>query len=861
MTATDQPEQDLITDDLVSDFIDESHQILEKLNVSLMNLEELVKLSDDGILHSVDTELMNELFRGIHSLKGLSGMLGFQDVNSLTHNFENILDKARHEELSINHGTIDLIYRSADVLAEMIDEVKEGSGNAVEYDHLIEEMKSVLASQEEGTPSVDSSLSEIHAPDEDPLEKEETSLVDIDQKDEQEITDQHLEIHIQVRKEFSSISNNSDITKKYLGIYIDETETILDELTDGLIISDENREDSTNKDLLCGVHRIKGSAAAVGLDRPAKLAHYMEDILQEFNNSQTELPIQLTDALLKCLDGLRNDLKYLKLGETVVDEFPTLVAELLVINSCKTTPKANQTTDESGVTKVNANESIKNSASASPESEQTQQETVQETDRRKVKRTDKTSNSTTSKPNETLRVDIERLDQLMNLAGQLVINKARFFQLGEGLRSALPHKQCAQLINNSMNLSSKITNQICDQDTAFNSDQGNLDLLRQQMRRLNTNMESIQREFSQVTNMRNGVANLFEAVHQLERVSDGIQKSVMDTRMVSIGPLFGRFRRVVRDIARSREKNMRLDIHGDKTELDKRMVDELGDPLIHMIRNSADHGIETPEERIKVGKPAEGVVKLDAFHQGNSIIIQVIDDGKGINTNRILEKAIIKGLISQSDAERMTQKQIQQLIWEPGFSTAEKVTEISGRGMGMDIVRSKIEEINGTVEVDSTEGVGTTFTIKLPLTMAILPSLLARINEQVYSFSIESVIEIVSIRPEDFSTVYGKRTATVRKRVVSIVTLSELFNDPGASDKKSSTPTETIVVIIGQEGKEIGVVVDGLLGEEDIVVKSLAENFENVSGFSGASILGDGSVSLILDSAMLMQLAASDGNS
>lgn len=333
----------------------------------------------------------------------------------------------------------------------------------------------------------------------------------------------------------------------------------------------------------------------------------------------------------------------------------------------------------------------------------------------------------------------------------------------------------------------------------------------------------------------------------------------MDTRMVPVGPLFNRFKRVIRDITRGNGKDIRLIIRGEKTELDKRMIDELGDPLIHMVRNSADHGVEPPEVREAAGKPRQGEVTLDAFHRGNSIVIQVIDDGKGLAPEVIRNKAIEKGIVSEADAEKLTTHQTYQLIWEPGFSTAEKVTEISGRGMGMDIVRSKIEELSGQVELDSTPGVGTTFTIKLPLTLAILPSLMAKIDHDVFALPIESVVEIMSVPASDFSTVHGLRTANVRGRVISVVGLNDVFSwnrEPNCRENTVAKTSDETLVILSSEGSELGLCVDELLGEEDVVIKSMAENYRNVEGIAGASILGDGSVALILDIGTLIQMAS-----
>jgi two-component system chemotaxis sensor kinase CheA len=356
--------------------------------------------------------------------------------------------------------------------------------------------------------------------------------------------------------------------------------------------------------------------------------------------------------------------------------------------------------------------------------------------------------------------------------------------------------------------------------------------------------------------LRASILDLGDAVHQLDRVADGIQKSVMDTRMVPVGPLFTRFKRVVRDITRANHKQVELVIRGEKTELDKRMIDELGDPLIHMVRNSADHGIEPPDVRAAAGKPPTGTITLEAVQRGNSIVIRVSDDGKGLDVDGIRRKAVEKGIVTQADADRLSDHQVFQLIWEPGFSTAEKVTEISGRGMGMDIVRSKIEQLNGTVDLTSRKGEGTTFTIKLPLTLAILPSLLTRIDGDIFAMPLDAVVEIVTIGGDDVRSVHGRATASVRDRVVSVVRLNELFDWHNAAPTPQEISQRNTLVVLGSDGREIGLVVDVPLGEEDIVIKSMAENYRNVPGIAGASILGDGRVSLILDPNALLDMAS-----
>ena len=314
------------------------------------------------------------------------------------------------------------------------------------------------------------------------------------------------------------------------------------------------------------------------------------------------------------------------------------------------------------------------------------------------------------------------------------------------------------------------------------------------------------------------------------------------------------FKRTVRDITHATAKQARLEIRGENTELDKRMIDELGDPLVHLVRNSVDHGIEPPDVREAAGKPREGTVTLDAFHRGSSIVIEVRDDGKGLDAERILRKCLEKGLVSKADAEKMTPQQIYQKIWEPGLSTAETVTEVSGRGMGMDIVKSKIEELSGTVEINSVAGQGTTITIKLPLTLAILPSLLVEIRGDVFAIPLEAVVEIVSVAQQEVNSVQGRQMARVRERVISLFRLGEVLSFHGREEETACQAAETTLVIVGEAGREVGLAVDRVIGEEEVVIKSIAENFTNVLGIAGASILGDGRVSLILDIAGLVEI-------
>jgi two-component system, chemotaxis family, sensor kinase CheA len=976
--------------DMLPDFLDEANENIGRLNEHLLQLDEQVKAADgaDGF----DAGLLNDMFRAAHTLKGLSGMLGLGHINALTHKVENVFDAARNNELPITPKVVEVVFQSLDRLGEMLERLKDGQNDEVDCEAVIEDIRGLLqksgvekqqASQQEAEESM-RQLMGAGAATNPPAEASHPVAV----RPEQPANVQPIVPAEKTSDVFAGIQDDVDFSSKYISIFLDEAELTLDQLTESLL---NGADENVTEHVLVLCHRMKGSAATVGLNRAAKLSHYMEDLLQVLRENRSQLSVPMTDAMLDCAEALRVYVGGLKKGEshteTFVDAYRKLIASQtsntgaptsaaspsVAIAAPSTLPVLNTTpwpelTEEScsriataappgqpccigqivfrdgiqdvglkarllyekmlrvgelfhcdppestlddlenlrgmlfglttdtsaealrikltvdGVVRIELrdwNDSAVRDAAPANKTEATIQATKPTGNKpvatapgtEAAKPTPAAAGSSpaigsaketaskdggdkaegSNKPTETVRVDIDKLDQLMNLAGQLVINRARFTQISTGLRRMLAGKQTNSVMNifgSLRRLDSELDN--CEQgrNTA-----AKLEDMRNYTRRIQTEMEALQRQMGQYDHVRTSINELLEAVHQLDRVSGGIQKCVMDTRMVPIGPLFTRFKRVVRDISRSNGKEIRLVIHGENTELDKRMIDELGDPLIHIIRNSADHGVELPEVRVAAGKPAEGTVTLDAMHRGNSIVIQIKDDGKGLDSIKIRNKAVQKGLMSQADADALTDLQAYQLIWEAGLSTAEKITEVSGRGMGMDIVRSKIQDINGTVELDSRPGEGTTITIKLPLTLAILPSLLAEIDGDVFAVPVETVSEIVRVAKKNISRVHGLDTAVVRGRVVSVVQLTQIFEwrQPARESSSKKKSEDQTLVIVESDGHEIGLVVDKLIGEEDVVIKSLAENYRNVAGVAGASILGDGRVSLILDVAALVE--------
>ncbi|MDH5570274.1 MAG: chemotaxis protein CheA [Gammaproteobacteria bacterium] len=344
---------------------------------------------------------------------------------------------------------------------------------------------------------------------------------------------------------------------------------------------------------------------------------------------------------------------------------------------------------------------------------------------------------------------------------------------------------------------------------------------------------------------------LQDGLVQLERHTRELQESVMLIRMLPISFSFSRFPRLVRDLSANLGKKIELVMSGENTEIDKTLIEKIGDPLVHLVRNSIDHGIEKPEDRIKAGKPETGTIKLNAFHKGGNIVIEIVDDGKGIDPTAVLNKAIEKGLVPAG--ANLTNQQINDLIFQPGFSTAKEITDVSGRGVGMDVVRKNITSLGGAVEIQSTFGKGSVFTIRLPLTLAILDGQTVIVGDEIYIIPLVSIVESIQIKSEIINKVAGKgETFKLRDEYIPIVRLSSVFGIPNAKAKKLE---DGLLVVVEADRKPCGLFVDDLLSQQQVVIKSLEQNYQRVDGVSGATILGDGSVALILDIPGLLRMS------
>ncbi|MDR1986399.1 MAG: chemotaxis protein CheA [Treponema sp.] len=441
-----------------------------------------------------------------------------------------------------------------------------------------------------------------------------------------------------------------------------------------------------------------------------------------------------------------------------------------------------------------------------------------------------------------LRVDSKRIDDLLNLVSETVITKATFNQISN---------QFSDLVNDLHTLEATYRDKI---KNLFDSLPGYLESI-QGGRSIKDIRKEIGEQYGDIFSLFDGfeasvksnVGKFRSTSQNLGRITGELQEGVMRIRMVPISQIFGRFPRLVRDLSKSLNKKINLVVEGEETELDKSVIEDLLDPIMHSVRNSVDHGIESQEERQAAGKPEEGMVLLKATNEGNMIIIEIGDDGKGIDVEAVKAKAIERGLIHPNKV--LTDIEAFNLIFEPGFSTAKSITSISGRGVGLDVVRRQIEKLNGTVTVSSERGKGTKFIIKLPLTLAIIQGLLVRVGSEIYSIPITSVIESLRIKAEEIRKIDNYEVFNIRNDVVSLLRLNRLF---GIKTEKQQE--YNFIVIVGSAEKKMGFMVDSLIGEEDVVIKPLRDQYTNSPGIAGASILGDGSVSLIIDVSQLLEL-------
>ncbi len=615
----------------------------------------------------------------------------------------------------------------------------------------------------------------------------------------------------------------NDEMQEILSDFLVESSEMLEALDQHFV---KLESEPTNADLLNEIfrcmHSMKGSAGFLGFTHLVEVAHQAESLLNKLRQGEMSVSPFIIDIILEAVDAvklLHEDIR--STGEDSHVETSLIVNKLtLTMDSADDlkdimpapSPSVKSEPSTPAVPAEEAPEPAEVVAEdIVPASESVQEETpnptlppepvtesappvltdvlakMQEAASRTAKATSPAPSKPAGKEEETtVRVETKRLDHVMNLVGELVLGRNRLMKLGFGLE---------------------------EQDE---------------------------------TNPL--VRELGVTLAQLNVVTSDLQLAVMKTRMVPIRKVFSRFPRLVRDLSNKLGKQVRLDLVGEDTEVDKSVADELGDPLVHLVRNSMDHGLETIEERKQKGKNPEGSVRLAAYQEGNSIVIRIEDDGRGLQVEKIAEKALSKGLVSESELSSMSPRDIMKLIFLPGFSTVEQVSDLSGRGVGMDVVRTNISRMNGSLELDSEPGHGSQMTIRLPLTVAIIQALMVEVESATFAVPLASVIEAVKVTKEDIKSVNGEAVLNLRERILPLLDLARTFQIPG-----ERTSDECYVVVVAIGAQRFGVVVDRLKAQEEVVIKSLGDFLANVQGVAGATITGDGKVVLILDMADLVQ--------
>ncbi|MFO7445563.1 MAG: chemotaxis protein CheA [Ignavibacteriaceae bacterium] len=595
-----------------------------------------------------------------------------------------------------------------------------------------------------------------------------------------------------------------------------ETKEILERLDTDLIDLEKKPNDlELLNQIFRSFHTIKGTAGFLGLEKLTAVTHKLEDILNKLRKSEIELNSEIMDAILigydtikslvSCIEDNKNEnieiadaIKVLTnlisnyAGKAISEKSKSEKAKSEKTKSKKT--KSEKTKPEKADTeKTDANlvteeaeelteADIALLQSSEDDNNIDSESSTEQKERIKLARIQQAVDSVSKKTDNTIRVEVERLDQLLRIASELVLGRNRLAQVN-----------------------SEFT--IEYEGTKFSRD-------------------------------------LADAAKQIDLMTNELQLVVMKTRMVKIGKVFNRFPRLVRDLSKETGKEISLVIKGEETELDKTLIEEINDPLVHLIRNSIDHGIEVPDVREKAGKGRTGTIVLSAEQEGNNIVITVEDDGKGIDPEVIREKVISKELITKEKAKELTKQEIFNLIFLPGFSTAEKVTNISGRGVGMDVVKTNVSKLRGIINVDSNVGTGTTMKIKLPLTLAIIPGMIVKVKEEYFVIPLNSVIEAVRIQKEEIYTINQSEVIKMRDSIIPLVSLDHLIRNENNKDIEVSWQ---YIIVVGIAERKFGIKVDSLIGQKEVVIKSLGEYLGNIKGIAGSTIMGDGTVVMILD--------------
>ncbi|MBU5208297.1 chemotaxis protein CheA [Bacillus safensis] len=660
-------------------FLDESREHLQTCNEKLLDLEK----------NPTDLQLVNDIFRAAHTLKGMSATMGFDDMAHLTHHLENMFDAIRNEQMIVTPESMDTMFEALDHLEAMVQSIAEGGDGKRDVTEISKKLD-VTGSHAEAASSVETAGA-------------------------------------------SAAANDLD--------YNEFERTVLDEA----------REQG-----------FKCYELNVTLSEACLLKAVRVYMIFERLNEAGEVVKTVPNAELLESEDFESEFSISYLSKLPMDEVQKIVTAISEVEKVE-------------ISEVSAFEEAAPAEKQEAQPEQKKEEVSVPAAKAPANDAPKANgnNGAAAGGTKTIRVNIDRLDSLMNLFEELVIDRGRLEQIAK------------ELENNE----------------------------------------------------------LTDTVERMTRISGDLQSIILNMRMVPVETVFNRFPRMIRQLTKELNKKIELIIEGAETELDRTVIDEIGDPLLHLLRNSLDHGIESPEERVKKGKPEKGTVLLKAYHSGNHVFIEVEDDGGGINRKKVLEKALERGVITEREAETLEDHQIDSLIFAAGFSTADTISDISGRGVGLDVVKNKLESLGGSVSINSTEGQGSLFSIQLPLTLSIISVLLVKLEEETFAIPISSIIETAVIKKSDILQTHDREVIDFRGFIVPVVYLKKQFHVPNANELEE----ELHIIVVRKGDKLTAFVVDSFIGQQEVVLKSLGDYLPNVFAISGATILGDGQVALIVD--------------
>lgn len=665
------------TDQYLDVFLDESREHLQAINDNILELEQQPN----------NLDIVHEIFRSAHTLKGMAATMGFEDIASLTHKMENVLDLIRNQKLNVTSELIDIIFVAIEYLEEMVASISEGNDGKKDVSELVRRLEAVEKGEAAPQPAATEAAAAVAEEKDFDIELDEFQLEVIQQAKEQG---------------FGAYQVSVGLTEDCI---------------------------------------LKGARA-----------YMVFEVLEKYGEI-----IKTTPEVEEIEEGnFDQNFSFVYLSKENIDKIKGAIFKI------------------SEIEKVDIIAFAAKAPSAKPKEETPEQPAANLEKPTQKGKKNAVKSELKSAASKTIRVNLERIDDLLNIFEEVIIDRGRLEVIAEGL--------------------------------------GNQDLT--------------------------------ETVEHLGRVSSEMQSLILSMRMVPIEQVFNRFPRMVRGLARDLGKKINLEIIGAETELDRTVIDEIGDPLVHLIRNSVDHGIEMPEVRKKAGKPETGKIILRAYHSGNHVFIEIEDDGAGINREKVQAKAIENGLVTKEEAELLTDDQIAQFILASGFSTAEKVSDISGRGVGLDVVKNKIESLGGQINIETSQGNGSIFSIQLPLTLSIISTLLVKVQQETYAIPLSSIIETVLLEKEQLMYAHGSKVMDFRGQVIPLISLTDVFEVPVTEEVDD---TYYAIVVVKKGEKLTGLIVDSFIGQKEIVLKSLGNYLKDVFAISGATILGDGEVALIID--------------